>query len=417
MLNLFFIVSIILLLIIAICGLISYRPQNIATTGLYWLCSWLAQSFSPQLGLACLLLLISSLNANASFLISACSVVSLFMYVLICRRGQSTQAVIEPIINAAIKKLGFDSAASTFNSPTTKNTKTLGLRPLNYGRASVKRIKNIAYGPHGKSNLLDIYQPLNADPNKAMPVLIQVPGGAWVTGSKNDQGLPLLHHMAACGWTCFSINYRLGPDARFPAMLEDVLRAIAWVKIHAADYGANPNFIALTGGSAGGHLTSLAALVRDRSALQPGFEEIDTHVDVAVPIYGRYDFLNQHKLLPKDGLEPFLTAKVMPSAPSDCPELWQLACPDLQVHADAPPFLIFHGSADAMIPVEEARIFASALEGVSKQAVDYIEVPNAQHGYDIFRSSWAMPTVSGIARYLNAHYGNHLKAQHDHEQS
>jgi acetyl esterase/lipase len=192
-------------------------------------------------------------------------------------------------------------------------------------------------------------------------------------------------------------------------MIEDVLRAIAWVKSHAADYGANPDFVAITGGSAGGHLASLAALVRDRQQFQPGFEQVDTRVAVAVPMYGRYDFLNRHKLLAGAGLEPFLVKMVMPGPPDSCPELWELASPESQVHAGAPPFLVVHGSADSMIPVEEARHFVAALRAASTNPVDYAEVPGAQHGYDMVCSSWAMPTVYAVSRFLELRYTAYLQ--------
>jgi acetyl esterase/lipase len=62
--------------------------------------------------------------------------------------------------------------------------------------------------------------------------------------------------------------------------------AIAWVRERVADYGGNPGFLALTGGSAGGHLTALAALTPNDAEYQPGFEQADTTVQAAVPFYG-----------------------------------------------------------------------------------------------------------------------------------
>jgi acetyl esterase/lipase len=124
-------------------------------------------------------------------------------------------------------------------------------------------------------------------------VLIHIHGGAWIIGKKNQQARPLLRHMARSGWLCLDINYRLAPNNRFPAMMTDILRAIAWARDHVADYGGDPGRIFLTGGSAGGHLTALAALVHDDASLKPGFEAADCSVTGAVPLYGRYDFLDR----------------------------------------------------------------------------------------------------------------------------
>ena len=95
-------------------------------------------------------------------------------------------------------------------------------------------------------------------------------------GEKEQQGKPLMYHMAQRGWLCVAINYRLSPKAAFPAHIIDVKKSIAWVKEHIRDYGGNPDFIAITGGSAGGHLSSLAALTPNRADWQPGFEHADT---------------------------------------------------------------------------------------------------------------------------------------------
>ena len=79
------------------------------------------------------------------------------------------------------------------------------------------------------------------------------------------------------------------------------------------------------------------------------------------------------------------------------------------VHADAPPFFVVHGSNDSMIPVEEARSFVSALRTVSSQPVDYAELPGAEHAFDMVRSSWAVPTVNAVHRFLCAHHQHYLQ--------
>ena len=103
------------------------------------------------------------------------------------------------------------------------------------------------------------------DSTTQRPVLMQVHGGSWVMGDKREQGWPLVLHMAANGWACFNVNYRLSPRATFPEHLIDLKYAIAWIREHAAEWGADPGFIAVTGGSAGGHLTSMPGPHAERS--------------------------------------------------------------------------------------------------------------------------------------------------------
>jgi acetyl esterase/lipase len=399
-----------LLLLMSLAALINANPANPVLLGLYWLFSWLPQCFAPQLVILAAVIAVFNSNATSpSGLTAVMAMLDIALLLLIYYRGRETAAVIDFVVDEALAKIGVQASSLKAAGSGTSSGNWAGLRPLHFSRAGVTKHMDIAYGDARPGNLLDIYQPVNK-PQTAMPVLIQVPGGAWVTGSKNEQGLPLLYQMAEQGWTCFAINYRLGPKSRFPAMLEDVLAAIAWVKAHASDYGANPDFIAITGGSAGGHLISLAALLRDsdRARFQPGFEQADTRVSVAVPIYGRYDFLNRHQFLPGRGLEPFLNQKVMPGPPASDPELWEFASPESQVHADAPPFLVIHGSKDSLIPVVEARGFVRALSAVSTQPVDYAELAGAEHGFDMVHSSWATPSVNAVARFLAGHYQRYL---------
>ena len=83
-----------------------------------------------------------------------------------------------------------------------------------------------------------------------------------------------MSRMVELGWICVSINYSKSPRSKFPAHIIDVKRAIAWVRENIADYGGDPDFIAITGGSAGGHLASLAALTPNDPMFQPGFENV-----------------------------------------------------------------------------------------------------------------------------------------------
>jgi acetyl esterase/lipase len=149
---------------------------------------------------------------------------------------------------------------------------------------------DVSYGDYGRANRLDIWRRPDLDPDAKAPVLFQIPGGAWSTGNKRGQAHPLMSHLAELGWICVAVNYRHSPRNTWPDHIVDVKRALAWVKAHIAQYGGDPDFVAITGGSAGGHLSALAALTPNDSQFQPGFEDADTRVQAAVPFYGVYDF-------------------------------------------------------------------------------------------------------------------------------
>jgi acetyl esterase/lipase len=210
----------------------------------------------------------------------------------------------------------------------------------------------------------------------------------------------LLYHLASRGWVCASANYRLSPSVRFPQHLIDLKRALAWLRDHAREYGGDPGFIAVTGGSAGGHLSALVALTPNRAELQPGFERADTRVQAAVPFYGIYDFLDREGLRGSQSMEGFLGKYVMPGPAASQRALWELASPISQIHRDAPPFFVIHGSHDSLAWVEDARVFSDALRKASRQPVAFAEIPGAQHAFDTFHSERSAHAVNAVARFL-----------------
>ena len=284
------------------------------------------------------------------------------------------------------------------------------LRPFSFKRPGVRLHSHISYSDAGKRNLLDIYQP-RTPREGGFPVLLQVHGGAWMIGEKEQQAKPLMYHLAERGWLCVAINYRLSPDAAFPAHIIDVKKAIAWIREHIDAYGGNPDFIAITGGSAGGHLSSLAALTPDSAEWQPGFEEADTSVQAAVPFYGVYDFLDRNNIRPEMSMEGVIADRVIQCKREENPELWDKGSPLSHVRADAPPMFVIQGTHDSLVWVEEARAFVSALQAVSQQPVAYAELPGAQHAFEIFHSVRTDHTVHAVGRFLECVHARWLREQ------
>ena len=162
------------------------------------------------------------------------------------------------------------------------------VNPFDMRHVDVVARRRLPYAPGGRRFELDVYHHRDAPPGA--PVLLQVHGGGWVIGEKEQQGIPLMMRMAARGWVCVAINYPLSPKARWPQHIIGVKRAIAWIREHIGEYGGDPAHVAITGQSAGGHLAALAALTPNDSTWQPGFEHVDTTVQACVPHYGVYDF-------------------------------------------------------------------------------------------------------------------------------
>jgi len=282
--------------------------------------------------------------------------------------------------------------------------------PFAFSRPGVEVIRDVAYGPLGQKQQLDIYRPQNMS-GKACPVLLQIHGGAWILSKKDDQALSLMNYLASRGWICVAINYRLSPSVGFPTHLLDCKKALCWIRENGASYGMDTDFVAVTGGSAGGHLAALMALTANYPELQSEHPDTDTALQAAVPLYGIYDFLDrfgQHAN--KEVLWRFLEDKVMFETAEQNADLWELASPISHLREDAPPFMVLHGSHDSIIPVGEARVFVEKLREKSRSPVVYAEMPFAEHGWELMRSIRGEYTVYAMHRFLEWALAQHRGA-------
>ncbi len=308
---------------------------------------------------------------------------------------------------ALVEGLGVDYVEQLDAAPTPAELATPWrklLSPFSSKDQAVQVEKNIAYAEFGRRTMLDIYRPVDVEDLADAPVLLQIHGGAWVSGRKN-QAVPLMQHMAQRGWVCVAINYRLAPRDAFPAQVIDVKQAIAWIKNNIAAYGGNPDYIVVTGGSAGGHLATLAAVTPNVPEWQPGFEQADTSVQAAVPHYGIYDFAGATGLSGAVRMrDDFLAPKVLQKLMRNDPEAFEAASPLLRIDGDEPDFFVIHGTGDTMVEVDQARAFVEKLRSVSSRSVVYAELPGAQHGFDAFPSIRSAHVVRAIERYLGWHW-------------
>ncbi|MEX3609599.1 alpha/beta hydrolase [Rothia sp. LK2588] len=233
---------------------------------------------------------------------------------------------------------------------------------------------------HTDSHSYDFYP---AEGERA-PLLIYVHGGAWRFGDKSallssENGVHRLREVfAEAGFACASINYRLSDEAQFPSQIHDVKAAIRHFRKHAEVLGVDPNRIIVAGGSAGAHLTMLAAAtgnLGDEYYDGPG-ADVSAEVAAAICIYGVSDLRTIFEDRPlcgfpeehpdDDGAEWRLLGSTYPApAGSDAELNWSKAQPiDLLNRAEASglhrcaPIAFVHGVADSCVPsVQSARAY------------------------------------------------------------
>lgn len=303
-----------------------------------------------------------------------------------------TEAALRGVVNA--KDLAIDWPAPESAPPLWK---------LREHRRSVYRT-SVQYGPRS-SQLLDVWRPKEL-PAEPAPVLIFVPGGAWVHGNRILQGYALMSHLAEKGWVCLSIDYRVAPHHRWPAHIHDVKTAIAWARANVDKFGGDRDFVAVAGTSAGGHLSALAGLTANDPELQAELPEgSDTSVDAVVGIYGRYDWEDK-STVERVRFVDFLERVVVGHKLAKRPDVYRKASPIAQVHPEAPPFLIVHGTGDSVIPVAQARSFVERLRAVSRSVVSYVELPGAGHAFDMTDGARTGSAAMAIGLFLNQIHRN-----------
>lgn len=239
----------------------------------------------------------------------------------------------------------------------------------------VERLRGLRYGD-ARRQRLDVYRVRGGTasrPPQLRPVLVHLHGGAYRSGGRSREARALLHRLAIAGWLCVSADYRLAPGASFPDPLVDAKRVLVWVRAHAEELGADPARVAVAGSSAGGHLAALAAFTAGDAALQPGFEDADTSVAAVVSLYG------------------------YPGPVRGGGRTWS---PTADVVPSAPPVLVVHGARDTLVVAADQRRLVTRLRAVSRAPVVHVELPGAQHGFDLVRSYRFEAVIGGVEAFL-----------------
>ena len=391
-----------------------YRSPTLSVFSFFagWLTAELAlHQIALQALIAVVLVDEGALSAWPGWLGLATMIVSSIL--LLRYHGRARQAA-DAVERGLCEGLGEDYRARILPAVAEHFTDRIAWRrvafPFPMRNPDVERVRNIVYHETPGHRLrLDVYR--HRDRPTRCPTLLQVHGGGWVVGSKNEQGIPLMLNLASHGWVCVSADYRLSPRATFPDPLVDLKHALRWIREQGPAYGLDPDFVVVTGGSAGGHLASLVALTANEPAYQPGFEQVDTSVRACVAFYGVYDFTDRFGVWPHSGLANLLQRRVMKATLADAREAYELASPMSRLSAQAPPFFVIHGDHDTMVPVEEARRFVAMLREAIPGQVAYAEIPGAQHAFEIFPSVRTLFVIQGVERFLAWVYSPYAAAR------
>lgn len=273
--------------------------------------------------------------------------------------------------------------------------------------------KDIPYGTGGgRPLLLDIVRP-DSDPGGARPLVIWVHGGGWQAGSRvYPPGRELLDR----GFATASIGYRFSDEAVFPAQIHDVKAAIRFLRGNADRFGVDPDRMGIWGHSAGGHLASLAGMTGDLPELEGegGSPGVSSAVQAVVPLAGPADFSGTRTDDPaffgNDIPAQRMLAKP-PGKPATADEAFlrraALASPVSHAHADAPPYLVVHGTADTVVTPGESRRLVEAITAAGGQAT-LLEATGIDHDLNAlldFADKRGVTVMRQIVAFFERHLG------------
>ena len=247
---------------------------------------------------------------------------------------------------------------------------------------SVRVEKNLLYESRGAAaQRLDAYLPRGTTQR---PGVVVVHGGGWTAGSKQSVAAYAMR-LADHGWDAFAVDYRLAPQNRYPAAVDDVRAALGWLDSHATTFGLDPRRLALLGFSAGGNLAleaGLAPRVPQVAAIAAWSAPTDLSAFVATS-HNRYALRS-------------IRAFVGCPAPA-CPARYRAASPITHVSTSMPPVLLANSTAE-IVPVTQARSFARAGRA-DHVPVTLIVVPGSRHAVEYARVAWK-PTIAFLELHL-----------------
>lgn len=243
-------------------------------------------------------------------------------------------------------------------------------------------LTDVAYvaGSKDPGHRLDVYSPPHDD---LWPVVVVIHGGAWIKGNKEMPHYAALSaELARAGYVVFNINYRLYPPTTVKGQAEDCMAAVIWAKVHAREYGGDPERIAVVGGSAGGHLGALVAYASDDPWFTPtggGAAGLDSNVDAAVLFFPPMDFdrtmrANGSVLGPLGGA--IFTGKVG----SGYREALKHLTPDNHIDGQAVPTIFITGDQDELKLYPQSVKSQKLLEAQGVTSILHT-APGQKHGF------------------------------------
>lgn len=232
---------------------------------------------------------------------------------------------------------------------------------------------------------LDLYLPASVAglrPGFALtPTVVMVHGGSWIRGDKSDLEKQA-EQLNDVGYVAISLNYRLAPDAPWPAQRDDVITALKWIRAHSLDLHVDPNRIVVLGSSAGGEVAAAALTRGDGSKLARGLITMSAPFDLGL--------VAQDTTLTDDSTElaETVTRDLLGCDPDDCADQLERRSVFKDIDRRDPPALLFASQREWVDPQSSIRFHQVALaQGEDSRLVVF---PGQRHGMAYWKVAWPL---------------------------
>jgi acetyl esterase/lipase len=231
--------------------------------------------------------------------------------------------------------------------------------------------RDVVYGEAGGEQLkLDVYR--KANQNAVLPAIIAVHSGGWISGDKKEFA-DICRGLADAGFVAFSVNYRLVKENtnKWPAQLDDVQRAVRWIRANAAKYKIDPNRIGAVGASAGGHLVAHLGTRETRDNTDAALAQYSSRVTCVIDLFGPTDLTLTPEAANVSPIAVALVQGLIGKTPEEAPEAYKDASPIAFVDKKTVPMLIYHGTVDPLVPLDQSERLYKRLkeEGIEVQII------------------------------------------------
>ena len=262
-------------------------------------------------------------------------------------------------------------------------------------QATFRKVSDLVFAEvDGRELLLDLYLPPASNPS---PLIVYVHGGAWRAGSKDSMPLTAL---LGAGYAIASVEYRLTPEARFPAQVHDIKAAIRFLRGNQDRYPYDGRKVAIAGSSAGGHLAALVGVTNGTAELEGS---VGAHLDQSSEVQAIIAYFGASNLLTildqstPHGLgvrKPALQL-LLGGQPEQQRELAMLASPVFHVDRSDPPLLLLHGDQDRQMPINQSHELHGKFKSLGLSVALHV-LHGADHGGKVFYDEARTRVVSSF---------------------